>query len=329
MDNIAKTLRFLLALPFAALCLAACTEQISFDVGEAEPRLCISGYICDEPGQYAINISVTGAFFGNDSLPKISDAEVDINGTELTPDPEKTGRYLTPSDFCAEQGKTYTLRVLLDFDNDGIKETYTATATTPDKVDLQYLLLQKLSNEADGPFMPFTTLVVFQDPVGPDYYGVHLYLTNAADSASPYIRYKISNTVSKYTMNYFDTDVEDGSLLFYPAYMLSHRVLYTEKDTLDIYPLDTLELELNCHSPEYYDYLQQLNDAASGSNPIFATPAGPIEGNISGGAYGAFGVYTVSMQKQAVPYYPGTWTDEQMTKRFGHDWRTLFNEETK
>ena len=207
--------------------------------------------------------------------------------------------------------------------------TYTATASTPDKVELSYLLLQKLSNEADGPFMPFTTLIVFQDPKGPDYYGVHLYLTNAADSASPYIRYKISNTVSKYTMNYFDTDVEDGSLLFYPVYMLSHRILYTEKDTLDIYPLDTLELELNCHSPEYYDYLQQLNDAASGSNPIFATPAGPVKGNISGGAYGAFGVYTVSRQKQAVPYYPETWTDEQMTKRFGHDWRTLFDEQTE
>ena len=92
-----------MALPFAALCLAACTEQISFDVGEAEPRLCISGYICDEPGQYAINISVTGAFFGNDSLPKISDAEVDINGTKLLPDPEKAGRFPLPAFFGSSQ----------------------------------------------------------------------------------------------------------------------------------------------------------------------------------------------------------------------------------
>ena len=101
-----------------------------------------------------------------------------------------------------------------------------------------------------------------------------------------------------------------------------------------VYPVATLSFTAGIpgllrHSPEYYDYLQQLNDAASGSNPIFATPAGPVKDNISGGAYGAFGVYTVSRQKQAVPYYPGTWTDEQMTKRFGHDWKTLFDEQTE
>lgn len=325
MQDISKIVKILLLALIAAMSVS-CTEQIDFNVGDAEPKLVISGYICDEPGQYAINISVTGAFFGSESLPKIGNAEVDINGTQLTPDPEKTGRYLTPSDFCAEHGKTYTLRVLLDFDNDGIKEIYTATATTPEKVDLQYLLLQKLSNEADGSFIPFTTLIVFQDPKGPNYYGAHLYLTNAADSASPYVRYHISNTVSKYTMNYFDTDVEDGKLLFYPAYMLSHRILYTPTDTLDVFPLDTVELELNNHSAEYYEYLQQLNDAASGSNPMFATPAGPISGNISGGALGAFGIYTVSRQKQAIPYYPGSWTDEQMTKRFGSRWKEIFNE---
>ncbi|MBQ2065198.1 MAG: hypothetical protein II455_03910, partial [Paludibacteraceae bacterium] len=71
------------------------------------------------------------------------------------------------------------------------------------------------------------------------------------------------------------------------------------------------------------------DDAASGSNPMFMTPAGPVTGNISGGAVGAFGVYTNSYTKGVVPYKEGTWKDEDLEKMFGKNWREVINGKLK
>lgn len=309
-----------------AMTFAGCTKTIDFETGSAEAQPVISGYVRTVPGKYAINISSTAPFFGGDSVRRFNDALVSINGEALTLNDSIDGRYETADDFCAVPGETYTLLAELDFDGDGVREKYSATAVAPETVELRSLLLQPLSNEADGPFTPFSTIIIFQDPVGDNYYGAHIYVTTARDSADSYTRYHISNTASKYVLNYFDADVEDGSLLFYPAYMITQRILHTPTDTLTIYPGDTIELELNNHSPEYFEYLDRISSSASGDNPIFSTPSGTLSGNISGGALGAFGVYSASVQKAVVPYRAGTWSDERMTKRFGRDWRKIFEQ---
>ena len=226
-------------------------------------------------------------------------------------------------------GETYTLRVEMDFDGDGKDETYTAEAVAPRKV-FCFMTLQPLTNEPDGPALPLTTLLIFQDPKGEDNnYGAHLYISTARDSNDTYHKYHISNTPSKYVTNMFKSDVADGSLIYYPAYMIGRKILHTPLDTLMVYPFDTIEVSLNCHSKEFYEFIRQSDDAASGSNPMFMTPAGPVTGNISGGAVGAFGVYTNSYTKGVVPYKEGTWKDEDLEKRFGKNWREVINGKLK
>lgn len=311
-----------------AILLTSCTEKYDFTLSTAPSQLVITGYVCTEPGQYAINISRTGGYFSNDSLADVPPADVYINDEKLTPCDTIPNKYLTKDDFCAADGGVYRLKVEIDFDGDGVKETYTAEAKTPYFVPLSGLLLQTLSNDSGGSQFPMTTLITFQDPKGiPCYYGAHLYLTTARDSADTYNRYHISNTPSKYCLGTADTEAIDGQFVFYPAYMISKRLLYHPLDTLTIYPNDTIEVELNCHTKDYFTFLSDCASSASGSNPMFMVPAGPVKGNISGGALGAFGVYTISRKKAVVPYKEGSWTDEQMIKRFGVDWRKLFPKE--
>lgn len=313
---------------FMLICaLSSCTERIDFTVSDIEPQLVITGYVCTEPGTYAIHLSSSGNFFGKDTLKKYDNAVVSINDYQLENDPNNNGTYITKSDFCAVEGETYTLKVLLDFNLDGVEELYTSTVVAPYTVPLKNLLLQKLSNEEGSSIFPLASLIFFQDPIGPNYYGAHLYLTTARDSNSSYQKYHISNTPSKYVMNMFGSDVEDGSFIFYPAYLISRRMLHTPLDTLTVYPLDTFELELNNHSQKYFEYLKQASDASSGSNPLFMTPPGVMHGNIEGGALGAFGVYTVSRLKAVMPFAENSWTDEQMILRFGVNWREKFPKE--
>jgi hypothetical protein len=314
---------------FLPILLSSCTERYDFKLQDTESKLVIIGYVCTEKGQYAIDITRTRSYFEAGSMRDVPSAKVYINDEELTPDPEIKSRYLTRPDFSAVTGQTYTLRVEMDFNGDGQIEVYTAEAVAPKKV-FAFMKLQPLTNEADGPALPLTTLLVFQDPKGEDNnYGAHLYISTARDSNDTYHKYHISNTTSKYVTNMFKSDVADGELIFYPAYMIGRKLLYKPLDTLMVYPFDTIEVEFNCHSKEYYEFIRQCDDAASGSNPMFMTPAGPVTGNVSGGAIGAFGVYTNSRSKGVVPYKEGTWKDEDLEKRFGKNWREVINGKLK
>lgn len=319
----------ILAALLVPILLVSCTERYDFKLQDTESKLVIIGYVCTEKGQYAIDITRTRSYFEAGSMRDVPSAKVYINDEELTPDPEIKSRYLTRPDFSAVTGQTYTLRVEMDFNGDGQIEVYTAEAVAPKKV-FAFMKLQPLTNEADGPALPLTTLLVFQDPKGEDNnYGAHLYISTARDSNDTYHKYHISNTPSKYVTNMFKSDVADGELIFYPAYMIGRKLLYKPLDTLMVYPFDTIEVEFNCHSKEYYEFIRQCDDAASGSNPMFMTPAGPVTGNVSGGAIGAFGVYTNSRSKGVVPYKEGTWKDEDLEKRFGKNWREVINGKLK
>lgn len=314
---------------FLPILLSSCTERYDFKLQETASKPVIIGYVCTEKGQYAIDITRTRGYFDTGSMRDVPPAKVWINGEELTPDKELKSRYVTRPDFRAVTGETYTLRVEMDFDGDGKNETYTAEAVAPRKV-FCFMTLQPLTNEPDGPALPLTTLLIFQDPKGEDNnYGAHLYISTARDSNDTYHKYHISNTPSKYVTNMFKSDVADGSLIYYPAYMIGRKILHTPLDTLMVYPFDTIEVSLNCHSKEFYEFIRQSDDAASGSNPMFMTPAGPVTGNISGGAVGAFGVYTNSYTKGVVPYKEGTWKDEDLEKRFGKNWREVINGKLK
>jgi len=304
----------------------SCTERYDFKTSGGDPKLVVTGYVCTEPGQYAINLSKTGGYFDTNNLKAIPSAEVYINGEKLTPNDSIPSQYLTRDDFCAKSGEKYFLEVRIDFNGDGTKELYTAQVIAPTIVPMLAFRLDRLSNSSDGSLFPLSTMIYFHDPGDvPYYYGAHLNIITARDSADTYKNYRISNTALKYTTNMFDPEVIKGKDVFYPAYSIGKRLLYEPLDTITVYPFDTIVVELNCHSYDYYQFIRNCQDASGSNNPFFMTPAGAISGNISGGAVGAFGVYTVSRMRAIIPYMGNTWTEEEMVKRFGKKWREEFS----
>lgn len=304
--------------------LYSCRERIDMNLNSAQSKLVIGGYIATEPGRYTITVTGSGDYFGQQSLSRFEQAEVSIDGVALTSDPLQKGHYHTEPDFSAIPGRTYQLEVKVDFDNDGQKELYSATTRVPQQVNLLSMMLAPATKTDPPKTLPMIGILIFNDPKGANYYGAHLYISSAKDSTNQYKKYQITNSVSKYFLNLFGPEVEDGSAISFPAFMISRKTEVAYRDTLVIFPLDTVTLELNSLDEPYFCYLDAAQASLSGQNPLLAKPPGIIPGNISGGALGCFGSYTISRRQQVVKYDSNTWTDEQMERRFGVAWREIF-----
>ena len=311
-------------LGYILLCIlfTACTEPWSIDLEDVEPRLVIIGSLCTEPGQYAVSVSRSANYFSDEQDLGISGALVTINGVPLTESTEFKGRYLTAEGFAAESGQTYRLEVRLDFDGDGVAEIYSASAVAPETVILGAMSLMPVIDNSEKLF-PLATLAFFLDPVGENFYGARLrYIVG--DSLSQWRTVNYSTSPSKCVFNLFDSTVEDGSLIAYPCFMVAKRNVIAPGDTLMVFPTDTVELELNNYSPDYYEFVRQLCEAESGQNPLFMTPVGTYTGNISGGALGAFGIYTSSSFRLPIIYKNNTWSNEELRERFGAGYSQLY-----
>ncbi|MBP5318236.1 MAG: DUF4249 domain-containing protein [Paludibacteraceae bacterium] len=295
--------------------LSACTEPWSIDLDQVQPRLVITGALGTEPGLYEISVTRAVNYFSPETELGVSGAVVTIDGVELTENPESPGRYQTVADFAAESGHEYRLEVRLDFDGDGEDELYTATAVAPQTVPLGAFSLMPVLDDPNR-YFPLSAVIYFIDPVGDNYYGARMHYI-VGDSLSQWRKVNYSDSPDKCVFNLFDSRVEDGSLIAYPCFMFGRRVTLAPGDTLMLFPTDTVELELNNYSPDYYEFVRQLREAASGQNPLFMTPVGHYTGNISGGALGAFGVYTASSRRLPILYKNRTWTNKELRERFG------------
>ncbi|MBP5260173.1 MAG: DUF4249 family protein [Paludibacteraceae bacterium] len=305
--------------------LAACTEPWDIDLNAGSRRLVISGAVGTIPDTYAVCVTHTQDFLSDAPYQGVEGARVTINGVLLQPDTAMSGRYLTAPGFAAEPGTTYLLEVWLDDDGDGVEECYSASAVAPPVVPLGSLALMPLTTSTAFKALPASTLIAFPDPVGPNFYGAHLYVTTAQDSSGVYRTLRYSDIPDKYITNMFSSTVEDGSMIYYPAFMLGRHLTLASGDSITLFPFDTLTVELNNHTEAYFTYISQLQTASSGSNPMFMSPSGEFTGNISGGALGAFGVYGASRASVPVAYTPDTWEDEEMRQRFGSGWKSKFS----
>jgi len=69
--------------------------------------------------------------------------------------------------------------------------------------------------------------------------------------------------------------------------------LWPEKPDEDIQPGDTISLRLGRISKEHYYYVVDVQTETGYQNPLFGGPPANIKGNISDGAIGFFGTFSV------------------------------------
>jgi hypothetical protein len=251
----------------------------------AVPRLVIIGCITTDTMPHVISVSQTVGYFGDEEVKTYPDAIVKIDGDRLVSLGD--GRYVTDASFFGVPEQTYVLDVELDYDGNGVAEHYTAQATVPLMHTLDSISLHLMSASITDDDPVWSVFVHFQDLSGPNTYGAHLYIDDT----------QYTNKIQYYYLNMFGKTAAEGQYIHFPVFFMRKEMNGNEEDSkIYLYTGDIITVEMNELSEVYYDFLHAAQREISGGNPLFAGPPANVPGNISGGALGVFGAYTVSRQ---------------------------------
>ncbi len=246
--------------------IASCTERIDIETEDAPPRLVIYGYITTDTMQHSIRITRSAGYFVTDSPEGISNAEVrlltDDTIIPLVENDTVPGLYQTNADIYGICGKTYTLDILLDFDNDHVQEHYQASAYLTNINYIDSISLQ-----------PSTILK--------DYVEILLYAQDEPEENFYSIFVSINDSVTNPTINKFFV-MDD--LFFNGTYMNGVPCYYLDQRDEDegeiLHVGDKVTLNINAISKEYATYISNVQSEIRGFNPIFGGPPANVETNI-------------------------------------------------
>jgi dimeric dUTPase (all-alpha-NTP-PPase superfamily) len=283
--------KYLLITAFIISLLASCVEPFDIKTNNSPPLIVVYGHLTNEFAYHEIQISASSPYFDTKLNQSISGADVQIISSENEVFYFKEtipGRYFTIDKVAGSPGATYSLNVEVDFDNDGIKETYSASSTMlsavkVDSVELKHIKLMG--------YQFYSLNFYAQDPPSEDYY---------------LGRYKINDSSVLTNINQlssirditFNGRYINGQAIQRFRDINDKDIIEKENDDTDnniyIGVGDTIAFSL-CHIEKgYYDFIHQCQKEISGENPFFGGPASNIATNISNGGLGYFTTYAVS-----------------------------------
>jgi hypothetical protein len=245
--------------------LTSCEDVIEIDLDHMKPKLVIEGVINDFDNQCIIKLSKTTDYFNQEANPTVSDAVIALTdnvGKTVNLNETEPGIYLGES-VQVKPNITYTLNIHSEGNE------YVATATIPKKVNIDSLTC-KYNSESIFYEVGYVVSCHFSDP----------------DEFRNYYRlktYKINDrTQAKNSEDIYNDDLFNGNKVELPW-------------SNDVYQeLDTVVVELYTLDVQSYDYYKTLFQISGGSEMMsIITPANPNT-NISNGALGYFGAYTIS-----------------------------------
>lgn len=269
-----------LTLLLMIIIISACTEKINLELDETYTRVVVDGYIKSDTQEYRIVLTKTSDYFSNSPSPRIVSAEVTLtDGSDVITltetEPGVSGIYVTGKDFAGKTGANYTLDVKLPEEIAGTKD-YSATCRLTPVTRLDSI---QTKFEPDWGKEGFWTVKLFaQDPPGQkNYYMLNLYRNGEL----------WSDTITKVAISddqFFEGNYIDGLDVFYIDNSRKYQTLQEG---------DTIVLELNGITKEYYDFISQVQ--ISGFNiPFFTGPPANVIGNVTNGGVGFFAAYSGS-----------------------------------
>jgi hypothetical protein len=284
----------LILIPFFIVSLlSSCVEPFDIKTNDSPPVIVIYGYLTNEQAFHSIKVSASSPYFDLSLNQGVSGAMVKItssnnevfNFKELDSIP---GLYVTTNQVAGIPGMTYSLSVETDFDNDGKKETYTASSTMMNVVEVDSVEIKSI-NLMGYRFYSFNLYA--QDTPAEDYY-FGKYLIN--DSV---VLFNI-NQLSPMSDLAFNGQYING-LTIQRFWNIDEKERIESEDDGDnrirkrvyLSPGDSVTFSL-CHIEKgYYDFIVQCQKEMNGENPFFGGPASNIITNISNGGLGYFTTY--------------------------------------
>ncbi len=248
-----------------SLSITSCQKVIKLDLANNANKLVIEANITDVPGPQYVKLSRSVPFTNTNTYPPVSGATVTIyNNTSgrsfnLT---ESTAGIYSVSKGVGIIGNSYTLTVLAD------GKTYTANSTMPSYVGMDSISATNSlfgnGNSVKGNKKAIT--VYFNDP------------------ANQVNQYRFVMTVNSKPVNSvfaFNDDFINGK----------HVTFDLQQNNTDIYPKDTVTVEMQCVDKPVYNYWFTLSQQQANNPGGQVAPANPPT-NITPSVLGYFSAHT-------------------------------------
>ena len=283
MKNIKKATAHIAIVGIALLLtVSSCTEDITLPLDTTYVRLVVEGAITTDTTAHRVMLSRSGDPLNQNPITYISGASViitDNNDTiKLNENPIGSGKYFTKSNVYGLPGHTYNLTVSnIDINNDGVKETYTAQSFIKkiNPIDSLRLLYQVFSPQVKG----WLVNLYGWDVGGRNYYATKAYINQ--------------HLVTDSTKEYGTTNNAGFDGHYYPGlsvYFLSH----SKPDEVLKYG-DTIHLELDGITEDYFNFIAGFQQEYQPKSPIFSGPSANVSTNVlpKDKAVGYFAAYSI------------------------------------
>ncbi|NVO11853.1 MAG: DUF4249 domain-containing protein [Bacteroidales bacterium] len=264
---------------------SSCTENINMPLNSTYTRLVVDGSITTDTTKHKVRLTKSGDALYRNPIQVISDAIVTIsdgsNEFILHENSANKGVYETDPTVYGVPGKTYTLHIShVDINDDGVFEEYSAQS-----------YLKKES--------PIDSIKIVYDDRNPDSYGwvIDLYAKEIGGGRNFYLMKAYKNNVlltdstSEYNNKGDNTGFNGGYYYGFPVY-----TLLKSKVEERVQRGDTITLEMDGITEEYFNFISDYILEYYPKMPIFSGPSANISTNIEpkNKAVGFFAAYSIA-----------------------------------
>jgi len=253
-------LKYYTGLLLIAAMALSCKKVIKLDLGNDSGKLVIEGNITDKFGKQYVKLSRNVPFTGTNTYPPVTGALITIDNNQGGIAQFKegpAGTYVLDSAY-ATAGRTYTLSVTTG------DKTYKANSTLPDYVLMDSIATSNnILDKSDNKRM---MTVYFNDPAGVKNQYRFLMFVNSK---------QVNNIFA------FDDQFIDGK----------HVTLDLQQNETDIFPGDTVRIEMQCIDRPVFTYWFTLAQQ-QGNNPGGAVAPSNPPTNITPATLGYFSAHT-------------------------------------
>jgi hypothetical protein len=285
------TRKIFLILFTAIVFLNSCTEEFPMKYDSTFARLVVDGYMTTDTVRHYVRLTKSGDAGFRDAVVPISGATITISDGDtvfqLQPVSSIDGLYATDSTVYGIPGKTYTLNISnVDINDDNVMENYSASSVLKNElpIDSIRVVYQAFDPHFKGWLINMTAKDIGG---GHNYYLLKVYKNDTL----------LTDSIQEY-MNIADNSGFEGKTYNdFPVYFLNQQ-----KEDEIIHHGDTITLEMDGITEEYYRFILDYVQEYYPKLPIFSGPSANISTNIEpkDKAIGFFAVY--SIQRKTIIY---------------------------
>lgn len=278
----------LIVISSIVFCLHACVEDVPITNQTNFLGLVVDGKITTDTTIHTVILKKSNDIENKNPIEFISNAIVTITSGDdvfqLTENPFKKGNYETLPTVYGVPGKEYTLHISnVDVNGDGVMENYSATSLLKKEnpIDAISFVTENVSSDFRG-----VAVNLDEKEIGG---GMNFYLTKVYKNGK-----LLTDSLSEFGHS-DNTGFEGKYYSGYTVYFLDYN-----KPDERISNGDTITLEVDGVSKDYFNFVLGFITESQPKNPIFSGPSSNPHSNIksSSNAVGFFAAYSIERKSK-------------------------------